>query len=179
MSLIRNTIFCLILCVVLLLFGQGCKLIFPGGRDSGEAVVDVDMESEVSDGTGLSELHLKQMKISIHPMTNPCDRCHIMKRQGRRVTNKPIPQLCYNCHEDYKEKSKHVHGPVAVGACMFCHKPHNSMYVHLLKMNQPDLCTRCHEMEDYSSEVHESSADQLCTKCHDPHASSRKMFLKK
>lgn len=35
----------------------------------------------------------------------------------------PKRDLCMQCHKDAFSKSKFVHGPVAVGACIVCHKP--------------------------------------------------------
>lgn len=132
-----------------------------------------------AEGVAVSELDLLQMKISKHPAGGPCSRCHVGAGRKRK-TNKPIPQLCYDCHEDYSEQATHVHGPVAVGDCMFCHEPHSSIYVHLQKLSQPRLCTRCHEMEDYAaSDTHPNASGRLCTECHEPHVASNQMFLKR
>jgi len=36
------------------------------------------------------------------------------------------PELCYNCNDDYTVSASFIHGPVAVGQCLFCHNPHKS-----------------------------------------------------
>ncbi len=127
-----------------------------------------------------SDLENVQIKRIKHEALRSCRQCHVERSSYRaRKFRKPIPELCYDCHEDYRTLNKPLHGPVAVGDCLFCHRPHVSAYIHLQKVSQPKLCTRCHEMEDDAiSKIHQDASDQLCTQCHDPHAGSNPMFLK-
>lgn len=129
----------------------------------------------------MSPLDLQQVKRTRHQAVRFCRQCHAAGSSFRaRRYHKPIPQLCYDCHEDHRTSNKYVHGPVAVGACLFCHRPHVSTFKHLLKVSQPRLCLRCHEKENYPlSEIHQDVSDQLCTECHDPHGSADSLFLKK
>ncbi len=97
--------------------------------------------------------------------------------QGRLA--KPIPELCYSCHEEHRADEGNLHGPISAGACVFCHHPHHSAYVHLQRAAQPDLCYRCHLREDMSTIVgHEDRLDRICTDCHDPHMSLGRKLLK-
>ncbi len=138
-------------------------------------------EEEMEFVEPLSPLHIEQMNRTKHPAVRVCRQCHASgSRHRARKFIKPIPQLCYDCHEDRRPSNAYVHGPVAVGACLFCHRPHVSTYEHLLKVSQPRLCVRCHDKENYPlSELHRTVSDQRCTDCHDPHGSANPLFLKK
>jgi predicted CXXCH cytochrome family protein len=87
--------------------------------------------------------------------------------------------LCYNCHDDYTSSASFVHGPVAVGQCVFCHNPHRSKIEHLLVASEPGLCYFCHDKNTIEL-IAAHSPKQLspCTNCHNPHASSIKALLK-
>jgi predicted CXXCH cytochrome family protein len=127
-----------------------------------------------------SDLDIMQIRRIKHQALRSCRQCHAKRSSYRaKKFRKPIPELCYDCHDDYRILNKPLHGPVAVGACLFCHRPHVSSYIHLQRVSQPSLCTRCHEMKDDTiSKIHQGASDQLCTQCHDPHAGSNPMFLK-
>lgn len=122
----------------------------------------------------------QQKRGSQHEPASQCDRCHFGRmgaNQGRLA--KPIPELCYSCHENHQIEEGNPHGPVTAGACVFCHHPHQSGYVHLQRAAQPDLCYRCHLLADMGTIVdHEDKLDTICTDCHDPHTSSMKKLLK-
>ena len=120
----------------------------------------------------------RQTDASRHAPAKDCETCHLAEgawNQKRLVS--PLPDLCYSCHTDYGA-GEYVHGPVAVGECVFCHEPHQSRYVHLQKAPQPKLCYQCHDREDIESLVdHQDRLDQVCSECHDPHTSSAKHLL--
>lgn len=163
---------CVLAATLLVLAVEGC--------DVRSRKKSLKLRQSEPDGVAVSELDLAQMEITTHPAGGPCNRCHASGGGRSRQTKKPIPQLCYDCHDDYGDRKKYLHGPVAAGACLFCHEPHSSIYVHLQKVSQPRLCTRCHDTEDYmASETHPDASGRLCTECHDPHAGSRQMFLRK
>ena len=117
---------------------------------------------------------------SRHKPTKDCQRCHAKGSQwNRKQFKKPIPNLCYDCHTDYTLSPAYVHGPVAVGACLFCHEAHESRYNKLLKEPMPKLCYQCHEEEIiFSVEIHQENPKAICTKCHDPHISFDKKMLR-
>jgi predicted CXXCH cytochrome family protein len=129
----------------------------------------------------MSPPDLKQMKKTRHQAVHFCRQCHVSgsSLRSQRFT-KPVPRLCYDCHEDHTTANPYVHGPVAVGACLFCHRPHVSTFEHLLRVSQPRLCMRCHETQTAPlSPVHQDTSDQLCTQCHDPHGGTHPLFLTK
>jgi len=90
-----------------------------------------------------------------------------------------VPKLCYNCHDDYVATASFVHGPVAVGQCLFCHTPHKSKIEHLLKKPEPDLCYLCHDASMIELiPAHLPQQTSACTDCHNPHSGSTKALLK-
>ena len=117
---------------------------------------------------------------STHEPSKECDKCHL--EQGgwnQERLAEPLPDLCYSCHTDYNAAAGHLHGPIAVGECLFCHEVHQSKYVHLQKAPQPKLCYQCHLAEDIESAAyHQGVERQICTECHDPHLGSTRNLLK-
>lgn len=119
---------------------------------------------------------------STHPPVKDCNRCHVHKTEDgvqQVQLNSPVPDLCYECHTNYAAARGVVHGPVAVGACLWCHEPHKSDQRFLLKMNPPELCYTCHQAEALSTVPgHGPEASKRCTSCHEPHISTEKGLLK-
>ncbi len=105
-----------------------------------------------------------------------CSGCHDQNSMGEYVL--PQPALCYQCHEDYAENYKVIHGPVAGGYCTECHHPHYSKEEYLLERTGQSLCLYCHVAgESFSMEVHDGIEDTNCTECHNPHGGEdRYMF---
>lgn len=118
----------------------------------------------------------------VHEPRKDCTLCH-GKRGQRRPTARaflvsPVPHLCYECHDDLTV-SPNVHGPVAVGQCLFCHSPHKSQIKYLLKGPVPELCYLCHDTIAIESiPDHFVSELSACIDCHDPHASLERPLLK-
>jgi predicted CXXCH cytochrome family protein len=119
----------------------------------------------------------------VHEARKDCSNCH-GKRIQRGFSSQPrliapIPKLCYNCHADFTTSAPFVHGPVAVGQCLFCHNPHKSQIKYLLRKPEPELCYQCHD-ENTIELIAAHLPKQLseCTVCHDPHSSSNKSLLK-
>lgn len=158
----------------------GCHSQFDSDETSFLDEHEPDTEKEISYYKTLSDLDLMQMQTTRHEAIRECRQCHMrLTAYRRKQFRKPIPALCYDCHEDFQAKNKYLHGPVAVGECLFCHKPHVSTYIHLQKTTQPKLCSQCHEMQKYTlSAIHDKVKDRLCTQCHDPHGGNRPLFLK-
>ena len=152
-----------------------------------DGVRPVDVESKV---IGLSSVEkaggeIWELRYRHEPYTS-CDiKCH-GDRKDREISNDPslnmsVPQLCYQCHEGplVSDGSVNIHGPVAVGACGFCHSPHESDYTSLLKMEVPGLCYQCHEVETvHSISGHGEQSYESCLDCHRAHSSSGKYLLK-
>jgi predicted CXXCH cytochrome family protein len=118
-----------------------------------------------------------------HEPSKNCSNCHAKRRQRSFSTQThliaPVPKLCYNCHDDYTSSASFVHGPVAVGQCIFCHNPHRSKIEHLLVAPEPGLCYLCHDINTIELiAAHLPNQLSSCTNCHNPHASSTKALLK-
>lgn len=132
--------------------------------------------------TGVAEVDVLRQRVSSKhspSRDDNCGQCHLDGSRSRdRLVNAP-PDLCYSCHTNYSDSSGYLHGPIAAGACVFCHGPHTTKFVHLQKKPQPKLCYQCHQQEDIALVTdHQDKQHEICTKCHDPHAGSRSDFLK-
>jgi predicted CXXCH cytochrome family protein len=123
---------------------------------------------------------LAQNQGSKHESVGECNKCHIGGTStGQRKMAKPLPDLCYSCHEKFETLSGFPHGPIVVGDCVFCHDAHQSRYVNLQKAPQPELCYLCHRSEDMSDIIeHQEKEKIICTDCHDPHTGTTMMRLK-
>jgi predicted CXXCH cytochrome family protein len=118
----------------------------------------------------------------IHEPRKDCSICHGKRKQrgfsSQTYLTKSVPKLCHDCHTDYTESATFVHGPVAVGQCIFCHNPHKSKIEHLLVVPEPGLCYLCHDINTIELITdHLSKQLSTCTDCHNPHASSIKGLL--
>jgi predicted CXXCH cytochrome family protein len=118
-----------------------------------------------------------------HEPVKDCSICHgERERRGFSADvqlTTPIPELCYACHDDYTKTSIFVHGPVAVGDCLFCHKPHRAAYRYLLTRTVPELCYQCHDQQTIKSVAeHPGKNLSRCITCHGGHSSSAKGLLK-
>jgi predicted CXXCH cytochrome family protein len=108
-----------------------------------------------------------------------CAKCHDphaskfkyhLKREGTG--------LCFGCHGDFTKDGEgkelnYVHGPVADGDCVACHKPHFSKNRKLLV--EEKICLECHDDKDPeegdNASVHGPVSKMECVSCHNPHAS--------
>ena len=119
----------------------------------------------------------------VHEPSRDCTNCHDTQRQsqspGQAYLIEPVPGLCYGCHDDLTVSAKFVHGPVAVGQCLFCHQQHKSRVKHLLLAAEPDLCYLCHDVANIMAiPAHLTERPSLCTDCHDPHVGFERPLLK-
>jgi predicted CXXCH cytochrome family protein len=135
--------------------------------------------------SNLQELQTGEQKptwYSHEPIKN-CLNCHQKQRTGRFSTQTRLiaqpPKLCYKCHSDFTTSAPYVHGPVAVGQCLFCHNPHRSKNKHLLNQPEPKLCFLCHDSSMIELiPAHLTQQTSACTDCHNPHAAWTKALLK-
>jgi len=105
-----------------------------------------------------------------------CDNCHVKSSMGKFVEEQP--ELCYQCHEDFKTKYSYLHGPVAGGYCTKCHSPHSSKYEKMILRKGQNLCTYCHNIEMVlKNENHSGIGETNCTECHNPHGGTDKYIL--
>ena len=105
-----------------------------------------------------------------------CDDCHNMK-QGFKLLKKE-PELCYQCHDDFRKTEKFIHGPVAAGYCNECHQPHRSINKYLLLEPEQKICLKCHNENDIkTNDDHPDIKNENCINCHNPHGSNEQYFL--
>lgn len=119
----------------------------------------------------------------VHEPRKDCSICHGKRKQrsfsSQTYLTAPVPKLCYDCHTNYTASASFVHGPVAVGQCLFCHNPHKSKIEHLLIAPEPGLCYQCHDIDTIELiAAHLPKQLSACTDCHNAHASSAKALLK-
>jgi len=119
----------------------------------------------------------------VHEPTKLCTNCHDARKRsrstGRAYLIAQLPTLCYGCHDDFTALASFVHGPVAVGQCLFCHNPHKTRVKHLLLKAVPDLCYGCHDTDAIEAiPAHLVAQLSACTDCHNPHSGSVKALLK-
>ncbi|MHC4448399.1 MAG: cytochrome c3 family protein, partial [Planctomycetota bacterium] len=88
--------------------------------------------------------------------------------------------VCMGCHGDVLEEHPRIHGPVASGECLWCHKPHESRQPHLLTRAPPDLCLGCHGFEVEAAPRTPSHEDlgADCLRCHHGHGGEERYFLR-
>lgn len=88
-------------------------------------------------------------------------------------------RVCLKCHAQTIAAEPRLHGPVAAGACLWCHQPHESPYQSLLVKPSPDVCLRCHEFQaDAEPTPGHEQPPVDCLTCHRPHGGSNRYFLR-
>lgn len=106
-----------------------------------------------------------------------CSNCHDTNASNKKIM--VIPDLCYQCHEDFQTVYKNIHYPVAEGLCIDCHDPHQSKYTKLLQKPVRELCSECHDLTELlSGDIHEEIEEAACTECHSSHGSNEAKLLK-
>jgi predicted CXXCH cytochrome family protein len=107
-----------------------------------------------------------------------CDECHRDSRGSMLI--KVPPTVCGNCHTGVGEQHRFVHGPVAAGACLWCHAPHESTTKSLLRASAVQLCSQCHSQTlgtQRSTIPEHSDPERNCLDCHYGHGGSDRFFL--
>jgi len=106
-----------------------------------------------------------------------CNSCHDQGKMG--TLKKPMPDLCYQCHENFSENYKVLHGPVGGGQCTMCHSPHMSLNKDLIIRTSQSLCLYCHDSREVLEvSAHQDMKDITCTECHNPHGGADRNLLR-
>jgi predicted CXXCH cytochrome family protein len=118
-----------------------------------------------------------QMQLHSPYQDKQCNSCHDQSKMGKLIKN--LPELCYQCHEDFSTRFKVLHGPVAGGQCSVCHSPHMSLNADLLVRTGQSQCLHCHESgEIFKTAVHQDNKETNCTECHNPHGGEDRNILR-
>jgi len=128
--------------------------------------------------TTVQETELPNIEMTVYHipyLEKDCSNCHDQNTMGRYIL--PQPKLCYQCHENFEERYKTVHGPVAGGYCTACHQPHYAQE-NLLKRSGQELCLNCHVPgESFNTTIHEGIEDTNCIECHNPHGGEDRLMF--
>jgi len=164
-------------------FNYGLKsFLFDGVPDPYKVEVTVIKDSlQIKDSTLTSTTPttpLVRNEFNLHSpyAKRECNECHNREHMGKPKL--PLPNLCYQCHEDFNKTYKVVHGPVASGNCTQCHSPHQSKLKNLLTSTGQDLCMNCHKFDNISIDKnHKEIKGTSCTECHNPHGGDETNLL--
>ncbi len=150
-----------------------------------ERIISSDEVMDANSGLPLTEGVVQGKRVErAHGPSRSCKLCHQRLDKSKWATpqlTKRTPEICYDCHDNYAASASglYVHGPVAVGACDFCHDPHTSSYDYLLIDSDPELCYRCHNQKSIESiPAHTTDMSSGCRPCHEAHSSSKKKLLR-
>jgi len=105
-----------------------------------------------------------------------CASCHD-KNSGSRLLE-PQPDLCFQCHDDFREEITVLHGPVAGGYCTSCHEHHLGKNKKLLRRTGRQSCLYCHQETDVmANDVHDDTEDADCIDCHGVHGGEDRTMI--
>ena len=108
-----------------------------------------------------------------------CKACHGAVTATRAMLS-PDSSVCLSCHEQVSQQYPVMHGPVAVGACLQCHRPHEARFRHLLRDADTRLCDQCHDRDLLLGPVPPAHQDpeRGCLECHVGHGASEHNLLR-
>ncbi len=112
-----------------------------------------------------------------------CEKCHLPHvSRYSHLLRAEIPNLCFECHKDFKKKLKlasWVHLPVKRGACGRCHRPHAGPK-GLLASEGARLCFNCHQGIKKASYrvLHAPFRKGQCLACHQAHFGETRSLVK-
>ena len=154
---------------------------FDGVPDPSKTALNqgVDTLSKKDSSSIAQNSKVKISEESIHPpyQNQECGSCHNSTQMGK--LNRILPDMCYQCHEDFSKKYKVLHAPLYGGYCTACHDPHSSSHEKLLTRKGQQLCLYCHNITQVmKAEVHQDIKDANCTDCHNPHGGEDRYVLR-
>jgi len=113
-----------------------------------------------------------------HPpyLEDKCDACHGTRFRLTRNSSR----VCKQCHEEVASRYPRMHGPVAAGACLWCHTPHESAHANLLRDAPRTVCAQCHspDMLDSTRVPEHADESRSCLECHFGHGGPDPFFLR-
>ena len=116
--------------------------------------------------------------VSVHPpyAEEKCSECH----KSRLRMSRNDSGICANCHKGKDSEHERMHGPVAAGACLWCHHPHESAQRFLLRDTDRAVCSQCHTPGLLNSVRVPEHADEsrACLECHVGHGGPRSFLLR-
>ena len=176
--------------VLFLIYLSGCSVshnyktlsfFFDGVPDPSKGVFSQSSDTVKSSDTTLIAQNLNRNTpvMIVHPpyKDKQCASCHDQSKMGK--LNQSMPDVCYQCHDNFSDKYKVLHGPVGGGQCTTCHNPHMSENKNLLVRTGQLLCLFCHNTEQVMQAVaHKDIKDVSCTECHNPHGGQDRYVLR-
>lgn len=117
------------------------------------------------------------------PVEEGCFSCHNFEFREEKLfvnLNSPVPELCYQCHDNYKKVKEYKSLHMVFEECSNCHLSHSSKNDWLLLEKLPELCFQCHDVKELKEKKHKNQPvnGTNCISCHNPHFSNNKKLLK-
>ncbi|MGN6369242.1 MAG: cytochrome c3 family protein [Phycisphaerae bacterium] len=104
-----------------------------------------------------------------------CDACH-RAANGNMMEFDQAWNSCLRCHAKVPGEHARMHGPVAAAGipgsqptCRWCHQPHESRELALLKGNPVQVCTQCHDAQLLGPKPVQHQDGTSCVQCHYGH----------
>ena len=109
-----------------------------------------------------------------------CQACHGSRTGATTRMISPDASVCLDCHGQVTQQYRVMHGPVALGACLQCHRPHEANFRHLLRDADNRLCDKCHDRHLLLGPVPPAHQDpeRGCLECHVGHGSAERHLLR-
>ena len=152
--------------------------VFFDGVPNPYMIDSIQQAQNTPDTVVLQSKRASKSEYTYHPpyREKDCNLCHDEKLMGRLILS--MPGLCYQCHENFKDRYRILHGPVEAGYCNECHNPHLSKDKNLLIRTGRSLCLNCHDEKDVlANDIHDDTEDMDCTDCHNPHGGDDRTLI--